>query len=360
MQRQLGVPLEDLPLALAATLAVAGTLEALNRPDEPRTAIFAGGMLAAALAIRWEGCWLAASLLSMCGYAAWSAPAVRRESLLVAGRLLLAAVAMALPWWLCGGARLDFAGSPNAGQTLARLGPLLVIALGGIVFARRVRGMNRVVFVLATFVALAIVAPWPMSWWAIAVPLASVAAAWVWCERYRLPPPTRRIATAVSVVLAIAGLGKSVSGARDTLAVATARESRHEFLLRREPTYRAASLLNQIGRGEQRLFSQDPKAFYFSCLTASQPWPRATTLGPRRPLSERELIAWADAAGFAYLLLAERLGGDSSPRPPAPPTIMWPPAPTSPSRNIAQPTKLSQFLNTVLPMITTARFGTGC
>ncbi len=269
-------------------------------------------MLGAALSIRLEGARLAIALLALCGYVARPSPAVRRESMLAAVRLSAIAVLLAAPWWLLAGPSLQYAGPHGAAETLARLGPLLVIAPGGIVFARRVWGMNRIVLVLAVFVVLAIAAPWPMEWWPIAVPLASVAAAWVWCERGRLPLTVRWTGATVSVAVILVGFVPSLRVARRALAVATGRQSRHEFLVLNEPTYRAASLLNQIGRHEQILFSQDPRGLYFSCLTSSKASARNATTVTKPPAEQRELLTWARAAGYAYVLLVEPLTIDST------------------------------------------------
>jgi len=307
---QLGVPLEELPLALVAALAIAAVCEALRMEDADRAAVTAGGMAGAAASIHLDGVHLVAALVAICLYDAWRLPALRRNSLAVARSLLLSAALVAAPWWICAGPPL--APGADSLEMIAALGPAIGIALGGVVFARRLWGLSRIMLLGGLIAVLVVIAPWPAAGWPLLVPLASVLAAWVWSEARRLPLAAQHCAAWACLLLVVAGLRLPAARAWQSLAVATGRQSRQAYLLEHEPTYRAASLVNQIRRSGQRLFSQDARGLYFACVTGTGACVTATGAAPSKKSlaavdagESQELIAWARAMGYAYLLLAE-------------------------------------------------------
>jgi hypothetical protein len=315
VQSQLGVPLEVVPLALVAALAVNGLFRGLAEPDAGQSLVAAGVLLGAAVAIAPTGVLFALALLLIYWHATQSLLDQRRAASSLVP-VALAAACVAVPWlWLGGEAptvRL------HAGQLLVALGPTVTIALGGLAFARRLFGLSRLLVLLVVYAALTICLPLGYTAWAPLLPLCCVAATWGWCEVRRLPLAVRTSVALLALSLAAWDLLTVTNHRAEELLVASGRRNRADYLADSVGSYRAAVVLDQICVPGQRLLSQSEENLYFSCPTtfAGAPDDVPETDGSDKSAGAADrLIAWAAREGYAYLLLAEPVtGGNSNPR----------------------------------------------
>ena len=328
-------------MALFAALAAGAVFELLRSGGSMGQAIAGGIALGAALAVSPAAISVALALAAVWLAAWWrdrpSQRHVPQDALALAAAALLTACLGLMPSWPHG--------LPpevqSLGSGLAQVGPLLIVALGGLFFARRLRGLEAVLVLFAVCLGVAATGVVHARWWSAVVPLAGIVAAWVWQEAARLPALPRRVALGACGLLALIIACGGGSAAFDALPVALGRQSRHDFLLTQVGSYRAASLVNRIVRPGDRLLCQDPAAFYFSCLTTSGesiavPAQRASSPGaatlPRQVAAaatpdERAWIAAARATGCTYLLTAQRDAADertSLARPPAVASVLSP------------------------------------
>jgi hypothetical protein len=324
VQFQLGVPLEVVPLALVAALAVNGLFRGLAEPDAGQSLVAAGILLGAAVAIAPAGVPFALALLPIYWHATQSLLDPRRA----ASNLLpvaLAAVCVAAPWLWLGGetptARL------HAGKLLVALGPVLTIALGGLAFARRLFGLSRLLVLLVVYATLTIWLPLGSAAWAPLLPLCCVAATWGWCEVQRLPFAVRTSGALLMLLLAAWDLLAVTNHRAAELLVASGRRNRADYLAECVGSYRAAVVLDQICVPGQRLLTQSTENVYFSCPTT---FAGAADDVPAIGGSEKSadasdlLIARAAREGYAYLLLAEPVTGGNSNSHPSPASVTEP------------------------------------
>jgi hypothetical protein len=321
VQHQLSLPLADLGLALFCTLALAAVGRIAIHLETARWPIAAGLMLGGAIATMPAGLAFAAAVGSFLAYVCGSSREPRRELAQAARPILAAALITAAPGLFFLGFALHQPGSTQSLQSVAiHLGPLLLLALGVLPATRRLRGLGLIVGVSAIYFVLASCSPWPGRWWSPLVPPAGIVAVWVWQEIANGPRAMSGLASIAVVLLAmtvpILGWTRSLGA----LAVATGWQHRDDFLLAREPIYRAASMLNRIGRSTDRLLCEacpgasTASTFYFNCAVT-----RKVAAGNSKSGSSaaRDDAAWIEAArsgGFSYLLLAEALESASDAR----------------------------------------------
>ena len=310
VQRHLGdAGFDQLPCALLATLAVLGACQVLVQFESARAAVAAGLMLGAAAATQPAGAFLAVALAVSWAAAVGTAPWRRRELAISGGALLATATVVAGPALAGTASWPDALAWYSLRGEVASLGPVLLIGLGGLAFARRLRGLGHVSIVLVAYLAGGALSRG--EWWTAAVPLVAVVSTWVWIETLRLPRPQAIVIVGVVALVAGAGLGPLLEKSYDRWPVALGRLRRDEFLLAREPGFRAAALVSQICQPDDRALVQDASGLYFPCRTesSSRCWRPLVALpgggGPRR------LIRAAQRAGYAYLLLAEPVVDDS-------------------------------------------------
>lgn len=312
VQRHLGIPVEDLAFALFGTLALETAVRSIVRLEQAHWAVLGGVMLGAALAVQPSGLPVAAALA-----VAWTVACRRRREFTAdlirqAGCMGAVALLVAGPWMTLA----ILAGPETSGQTLhsviVHVGPAMVAALLGLLAARRLLGLDVLLTSLAVYVALsAAIAP-SSRWWALVASCASVIVCWVWLELDGFPGWARRTGVGILCLLAIACPASQCVTNLETLAVAVGWQTRRDFLMARQPAYRAAWWFNRIQRPGDRLLAQDPRAFYFNCPTAA--------LGGAGPKGGNlphftDLNGWIAAArqgGFSYLLTAEPLAADQS------------------------------------------------
>ncbi len=311
VQHQLSLPLADLGLALFCALALAAVGRIVVHLEVARWPIAAGLMLGGAVAAMPAGLAFGGALGLVLAYVCGSGREPGREISEAARTLLLASLATAAPWLFFLGFSLNRPGSVQSMWSVAtHLGPLSLLALGVLSAMRRLRGLSLIIGVSAVYFVLAQYSPWPGRWWSPLVPPAGIVAVWVWQEMANCPRTVSSVASIAVVLLAVAAPIDRWTKAAGHLAVATGWQHRDEYLLAREPTYRAALMLNRIGRASDRLLCEDSPAawgastFYFNCPVARQVGVGSTPDSS----AARNDAAWIEAAragGFTYLLLAE-------------------------------------------------------
>ncbi len=124
---------------------------------------------------------------------------------------------------------------------------LLLAAVPGLLFARRLRGLGTLLAVAGGYGVLWYLLRQNVRFLLPIVPLLAVAVVWVWIEMRRLPRLPRWIAAATFGVIVAATALVPLVRSRNQLAVAIGWESRRVYLLEHEPTYRAAAVANQRG-----------------------------------------------------------------------------------------------------------------
>jgi len=192
-----------------------------------------------------------------------------------------------------------------------QLGILPLAALPGLVFCRRLRGLG---------VLLAVAACYGVAWFLLrqnvrfllpVVPLLAVAIVWVWAELGRFAPPARA-ATAGAFALivgamAVVGLHRAAGAWR----VVVGLEDAETYLIRHDPAYPAAAMLNHLGRPGTHLLTQDYRAFHFQHPVTRENVLRRETGYDRLIRRPGQFAGALRAAGFTHLLLAEVVSGDA-------------------------------------------------
>jgi hypothetical protein len=187
---------------------------------------------------------------------------------------------------------------------LAHLGPPAVVGLAGWALLAQ-RWEHRLLLAMTVAAAVAIAAVVEGAWWCLAVPFAAIGLLHAWHEIERLGRPARTVVGAALATVMLLAPVACVDAALQASWVAIGWQSRHEFLLSRVGTYRAASMLDRIGHRGDRVLCQDPRTLYLPCSTHS-PRHLAESIGTaNESLPEREAIALAQSGGCTYLLLAQ-------------------------------------------------------
>jgi len=132
---------------------------------------------------------------------------------------------------------------------------------------------------------------------------------WVWIEMRRLPrvPACRAAALPIGVLAFHPEMAAAL--ARACWALCVGLESRDDYLLRREPSYRAAAWANALLDPGVRILSQEQRAFYFNARVARENVYRRRTGYDRHINSAAELARHLAGDGFTHLLLAETMHG---------------------------------------------------
>lgn len=342
LNNHMAAPLVDVPTALLTTLMLAAWLRAAAQDQSRNWLVIAGCLLGGACGVKYVGLVWAAAWLAVVGIECCRQAGAGREILCRAGVVLVIAASVGGMWyvraawhrgdpvwpffsaWLpssvpppqtvdktqLGLSPIDVVTAPwqltmhpeGFGGRGHRLGVMFLLLLPGLLTARRLRG-------LAPLGAAALV--YSAGWYLLRqnvrflypiAPLLIVAATWSFIELARWPTVARRLAIGIlAAMLAMDSVGPLLR-ARDKLAVAVGWESRDAYLLRKEPTYGAACVVNTIARPPVRILSQDYRAFYFEDSVIRESVYRRVT-GYDRVLAGKPLAGQLRARGFTHLLL---------------------------------------------------------
>jgi len=357
VNNQMTAPLNDVALAAMTTLAVAAWWRAVVAEDGRRWFLLAGLAAGAALGTKYI-----ALLLAVAVGLAWLWIALRnkaRRRLLLEGAAIVAVVAASVGgiWyvraaWHRGNPVYPFLGEvfsdrqtansdlsetlPKSKSPLGRgpialasapwqvtmhperfggrghqLGVLPLVALPGLLFCRRLRGLGTLLAVSAGYAVLWFLLRQNVRFLFPVVPLLAAATVWVWVGVRRFPIPARWTVAAAfaGVVAAMAAVGLHRAG--DRLAVATGIESREDYLLRHEPTYQAAAVLNRLAPEGAHVLSQDYRGFYFDSRVTRENVYRRHSGYDRCITDPARLSHQLRRAGFTHLLLAEASGSNA-------------------------------------------------
>ena len=344
---QMTAPLNDVALAAMVTLAVAGWWKAEVEDAGSHWYVVAGLLLGAALGIKYNALLLLPALAAGTLWRIARQRGFSRRQLSGGLTLLTVAVSTAGCWYLRSawhtgnpmypyfGELLGTGGPPvlRDSKTPLAFGPLDVLTapwqitmrpqlfggrgnelgaiflagLGGLLIARRLRGLGTI---------CSLVLAYSVGWFALRqnvrfllpiVPLLAILAAWVWAETGRLRVLERRLAQASLLGLLLISLAIPIVRCRQELTVALALESRENYLLRSEPTYATVMAARAMLPPDARILSQEHRAFYFPQEVVRESIYRRETGYDRELPSADELSESLLAAGFTHLLLAENL-----------------------------------------------------
>jgi len=188
------------------------------------------------------------------------------------------------------------------------LGGLALAAVPGLFFTRRLRGLRVLLVAAAIYAAVWLLSGRPVESLCLLVPTLSVVTVWVWVEMRRFPPPSRRVAAmafaCVVLVIAVAAIVR----VKDRATVALGIANREDYLLLREPTYRAASVVNAMLLDETHLLSEDDRSLYFDRRVTPESVYRSWTDYDAEITDPAHLSHILRARGFTHLLLAEPIG----------------------------------------------------
>lgn len=191
-----------------------------------------------------------------------------------------------------------------------QLGVLLLAALPGLLFARRLRGLGTVLAVAGVYFVLWCLLRQNVRFLLPVVPLLAVGVVWVWIEMVRLPSRPRQVAAAAFAVVLAAMAAVAAVRSRHQFAVAVGWQDRGEYLARHEPTYTAAAVANALADPQAHVLSQDYRAFYFDCRVTRESIYRRHTGYDKHVTDPTCFSRQLQQAGFTHLLLAETLNGD--------------------------------------------------
>jgi len=188
-----------------------------------------------------------------------------------------------------------------------QLGVIWLAAVPGVLFTRRLRGLGVLAGVGLSYCLLWYLLRQNVRFLLPAVPLGAVLVVWVWIEMRRFPALPRWLAGASFAAALAAYALIPLARARGQLPVALGLESRDEYLLRHEPTWLAADVMNEWFGADAHLLSQDYRAFPFQCRVTRENVYRRRTGYDRTITDAADLSRTLRRAGFTHLLLAENL-----------------------------------------------------
>jgi hypothetical protein len=197
-----------------------------------------------------------------------------------------------------------------SGRTF-QLGPLFLLVLPGLIFARRLRGLN---FLLSVTVAYGVLGMFCCPEFRLllpVIPCLAVPVVWQFHELRRLPGLSRGLCAAVLGGVAFAGALAPWRDCGQKLAVVTGLETRASYLFRREPTFAAAVLTSEASGRDIHILSEEARAFYFNGRVTSEHVYRKRTSYDRQLATNGEFSRQLRAAGFTHLFLVEPSGAVS-------------------------------------------------
>ncbi len=354
VNNQMTAPLNDVAMAMLATLALAAWWRAVAAEEGRRWCILAGLAGGGALGTKYVALVFA---MAVAAHAAWTfARRPQSRRLILEGTAVVAVIALSVGglWYLRAawhrgnpvypflseafhqGAHPPERGTlPPSKSPLGRnplgivtaawhitmnperfggrghqLGIVLPLALPGLLLVRRLRGLGMLLAVAGTYWVIWFLLRQNVRFLLPIVPLLAVAAVWVWMEMRRLPALQRLVAAATFAVVLFASTGVALVRCRDQLPVAVGWQSRADYLAHHEPTWFAANLFSELARDDARLLTQDYRAFYFDGRVTRENLYRQRTHYDRLLESPEDLSRHLRAEGFTHLLLVENLSSE--------------------------------------------------
>ena len=190
-----------------------------------------------------------------------------------------------------------------------QLGVLLLAVLPGMAFCRRLRGMRTLLAIGLGYAVFWFFLRQNVRFLLPAVPPLLVAAVWVLIEMRRLPRGPKIVAATAMALALVASTAIPLWRARGEVAVAIGWEDREDYLVRTEPTYTAAAVVNHLLPKDARILSQDYRAFYFERKVTRENVFRRYTQYDQQVTDPAQLSIQLRSAGFTHLLLMEKVDG---------------------------------------------------
>ncbi|MBN2473482.1 MAG: phospholipid carrier-dependent glycosyltransferase [Pirellulales bacterium] len=355
VNNQMTAPLNDVALAAMTTLALAAWWRAAFCDEDQRWFVVAGVAAGGALGTKYIALVFAAALAAVWIWCMVRKPHQRRFLLQGAAVVAVVAASIGGPWyaraaWYRGNPVFPFLGevfgdagtAVSATETLPKdkaplgrdlsgllsapwqvtmhperfggrghqLGVVLLAAVPGMVLARRLRGLGTLLTVALGYGVLWYLLRQNVRFLFPAVAPLCVAATWVWIELRRFPRPARWISGGAFACAVAASCAAAVTRCGGQVGVAVGWEDRDAYLVRHEPTYRAAAVANALLGADAHLLSQDYRAFYFDHRVTRENFYRRYTHYDREIRRPTEFGRRLREAGFTHLLLAETVAGD--------------------------------------------------
>ncbi len=317
VNQQLSVPVESVALAVFCTLALTAWWRAVCHGAEGHWFIVAGLMAGGALGISHSALLM---ILAVTITWVWSVCRHAEQSYFLLHGGFVAAAFAAGVGVLCHPPAVWSADSlhdlssfpPSSFSLFDHLGLLLLAAVPGVLLVRRLRGLGVVLWSALIYVSVIFLLGYD-AWLLVAtVPLLSVAAVWVVMELRRFPRAACWAAAAALASLAVCDMALPLVQFSNNVPLALGFEDREEFLLQREPTYRAATVANRILRPNDHILSQERQSFYFNCrVTSESLLDRSFDVEDSR-CSTREAVERLRREGFTHLLLTKNVAGEPS------------------------------------------------
>jgi hypothetical protein len=315
-QQMIALP-DTVALAVFCTLAAATWWQAtVHGEDEPW--IWAAGVFAgAAIAIHWVAAgWFLATLTASWAWMFWRQ--LDQRHFLLRGGSIMACVAVAIGCLCCppssmasNTVRHGNVSLWGHAEVLDFLGLLILAAVPGLFFTRRLRGFGPVACVAVGCVLLGCLFH-ENRLLSVAVPPACIAAVWAWMEMRRYPRPVLQVVAVAFVVIAATIVMTPLVHSYDAVRIALGFEDRENYLLEHEPTYRAAVVANEMLASDAHILSQDANTLYFNRPVMFEEAFHQRIGGNRRDIGIDEYARCVREAGFTHLLLADAVGVETS------------------------------------------------
>lgn len=313
IHQQMSALPDAIALATLATLATAAWWQATIHNENGRWLILAGALAGGAIAVDWATAGLFFAAVALCWAAALWRQAEQRP-LLLQGATITVGVALGvgglhiLPGLFLGGDTHSGV-TPNQlrGEVVDVLGFVVLAAAPGLFLSRKLRGMGPVVVTALACIALGCLKK-DGRLLAAAVPSACVAAVWTWMEMRRFPRRALRTAGAAFALMLAATAAVPLLRSCDAVRVTLGLECRENYLLCREPTYRAAVVANEMLPSDARILSQEEGTLYFDRRVTSEDAFRRRIGDVEHRATSGELLQRLQETGFTHVLLAETVG----------------------------------------------------
>ena len=310
LNRQMSLPVDSVALAALCTLSLAAWCQPVVHGGDRRWFVVAGLLAGGALGIHYSALLLVLALTIAWAWTALRQPEQRR--LLLRGSAITAMIAVGVGFLcslptICWGAHFSAFSFVRASAAALpdHLGIVVLAAAPGILLTRRLRGLGPVLSAGMLYAVCVFLLIGDARLLFPAVPLLSVAAVWAWIELRRAPLLARRASVAALVILLVCSTVTSVVRSPDALPVALGFDSREEYLLRHEPTYRAAAVANQVLNADAHILSEERHVFYFDRrVTWENPHDHSVD-GESAALPVEEMVQRLRSAGFTHLLSAQ-------------------------------------------------------
>jgi hypothetical protein len=186
-----------------------------------------------------------------------------------------------------------------------QLGPFFLMLLPGLAVARRLRGLAPLLAISAAYFVLWYLLRQNLRFLLPIVPLLLTAAVWVWMETARMPKAAATMVRCACAALAIFTAAIPCYRARGDWPVSLGVESRDAWLVRHEPSHRAAAFAASELPHEAVILCEDYRAYYLPCeVVRENAYRRANNYltGDSTPDAVVELLR---RDGFTHVLLVD-------------------------------------------------------